>query len=198
MLLQVDLTWLVMVSSTLDSSGVLAQASLGHQLLEILELSLHLSQLLPQHAVPLLQRLHIVLNVVHGGLLLLAVPKGRGPVLGLLAFLLVQGIGAGGSLGRLGAGVLLPWLVLGGRAPQGRVGVGVGAPLRVRLSLGGERGNAMVLGGGAGGDDDDDVLAVLSDHFGGHSALKLLETQTGDAGLRLLLLYHSGFTLGLH
>merc|ERR1712141_825646 len=78
-----------------DSKGIFAKTGLHHQLLQVFELCLHLSQLLLQLAVPVSQSLQLLLGQVLLALLLLAVPEGGRPVLGLLPLLLVCRVGAG-------------------------------------------------------------------------------------------------------
>merc|ERR1719297_191481 len=99
--------------------SIFSKSSLNHQLLEVLELGLHLSQLLLQVVVLLLQFLQLLLNVILLGLHLLSVPEGCGSVLCLLPLLLVCWIWSNRNLGRLGSGVLLPWLGLTWRTGQG-------------------------------------------------------------------------------
>merc|ERR1712209_361708 len=114
-----QLTDIMMLFLIFDCGSIFSKSSFNHQLLEVLELSLHLRQLLLQVVVLLFQFLELLLNNILQGLHLLPVPKGCSPVLSLLPLLLVCWIGSHRCLGRLGSGVLLPRLVLTWRTGQG-------------------------------------------------------------------------------
>merc|ERR1712227_788359 len=104
-----------MFFSIFNCSSISSQSSLDHQLLEILELCLHLLQLV----VLLFQFLQLLLDSVLLGLHLLSVPEGCGSVLSLFPLLLVCWIRSNRCLGRLSSGILLPWLRLTWRTGQG-------------------------------------------------------------------------------
>merc|ERR1711953_1414213 len=116
---------------------------------------------------------------------LLTVAVGGGPVLSLLALLLVRGIGSsGGGLGLLGPLVLLPWPY--GLLDTGLRGSRAGRPLRIRVIHHVQTGvleDAGVSGGQTvswrvrGSQDHDDILTVLGDQGSGHGIVKVLQLQ---------------------
>merc|ERR1719445_556117 len=93
-----------------DGCSVVTQTSLHHQLLEVLELCLHLRELLFEARVLLLQLPHLLLHHVLLAFHLLTVPEGCCSVLSLLPLLLIRGVGSNRSFGWLGASILLPGL----------------------------------------------------------------------------------------